>query len=314
MSALAEIETTLKDAARRYGSSIVGLGRGWGSGTGVVIAPGQVLTVAHALAHPHRGRRRAAAPDACADEITVTFADARQATATVAGLDADLDLAVLVVETGGAPAIPLAPDAPAPVLGQAVLAVSDPGGRGLRVTHGFVSSAARSLRGPRGRRIAGAIEHTAPLPRGSSGAPLLDLEGSLLGLNSVRVQSGLILAVALDAAVAERIAALASGQASDRPRLGVAVAPPRAARELRRAVGLPHRDGLLVRGVQQDGPAALAGVRRGDLIVALGDAPTPDIDELHTAIDAVAPGNPTSLKIVRGSEELSVEVTIGATP
>jgi serine protease Do len=313
MSTLTETETTLKDAAARYGPSIVGLGRGWGTGSGVVIAPGQVLTVAHALARPHRGRRRAVAQDAPTDEITVTFADGAQRPATIAGLDADLDLAVLAVETGDAPAIRLAPDAPEPVLGQAVLAVSDPGGRGLRVTHGFVSSAGRSLRG-RGRRIAGAIEHTAPLPRGSSGAPLLDLEGRLLGLNSVRVQSGLILAIQLDTVVAERVAVLATGQATDRPRLGVAIAPPRAAHELRRAVGLPHRDGLLVRGVQQGGLAAAAGVRRGDLIVALGDAPTPEIEDLHAAIEAVAPGEAASLKLVRGTEELAVEVTIGATP
>jgi S1-C subfamily serine protease len=70
---------------------------------------------------------------------------------------------------------------------------------------------------------------------------------------------------------------------------------------------------LLVRGVQEDGPAAAAGVRRGDLIVGLGDAPTPDIDELHTAIEAAVPGEPASLKLVRGTEELAVEVTVGGT-
>jgi serine protease Do len=313
MSALRETETTLKDAAARYGPSVVGLGRGWGTGTGVVIGPGQVLTVAHALAErPHRGRRRAAQADPANHEVTVTFADGAQRPATIAGLDADLDLAVLRVETADAPVIALDPGIPEAALGQAVIALANPGGRGLRVTHGYVSSAGRSLRGPRGRRIGGAIEHTAPLPRGSSGAPLLDLEGRLLGLSAVRVQSGLILAVALDAAVGERVAALATGQATDRPRLGVAIAPPRAARELRRAVGLPHRDGLLVRGVQEGGSAAAAGVRRGDLIVTLGDTPTREIDDLHAAIEAAGPDAPVSLKLVRGTEELVLEVTIGA--
>jgi serine protease Do len=315
MSALRETETTLQDAATRYGPSIVGLGRGWGTGTGVVIAPGQVLTVAHALAgRPHRGRRRAAAADAPPDEITVTFADATQRPATIAGLDADLDLAVLRVDTGELPGIALDSGAPMPELGQAVLALADPGGRGLRVTHGFVSSAGRSLRGPRGRRIAGAIEHTAPLPRGSSGAPLLDLEGRLIGLNSVRATGGLILAVHLGAEVAERVVALASGQARERPRLGLAIAPPRAARELRRAVGLPERDGLLVRAVQDGGPAAAAGVRRGDLIIAFAGAPTPGIDDLHGAVEAATAGQPADLTLVRGSEELSLEVMIEAAP
>lgn len=311
MSALTETETTLRDAAARFGPAIVGLGPGWGMGTGVVICPGQVLTVAHALAR--RRRRGRGVRDATGDpETTVTFADGAHRTATLAGRDTDLDLAVLNVDTADAPALPPAPDAPPPDIGQAVLALADPGGRGLRVTHGFVSSAGRSLRGPGGRRLAGAIEHTAPLPSGSSGAPLLDLEGRLLGLNTVRAPGGLILALALDAAVAERVAALAGGQASERPRLGVAVAPPRAGRELRRAVGLPERAGLLVRAVQEGGAAARAGVRRGDLIIALGETTTPSIDDLHSAIAALPSTQGASLRLVRGAEELTVDVALEA--
>lgn len=304
MSALADTEITLRDAATRLGPAIVGLGRGWGTGSGVVIAHGQVLTVAHALARTHhRGRRSEAT-----DEITIGFPDGAYRAATIAGIDSDLDLAVLHVDTGDTTPIPLAPDAPAAQLGQTVLALADPGGRGLRVTHGFVSSTGRSLRGPGGRRIAGAIEHTAPLPRGSSGAPLFDLDGRLLGLNAVREPGGLILAIALDGAVAERIAELAGGHASERPRLGVALSPPRAGRELRRAVGLPERDGLLVRGVQEDSLAQRAGVRRGDLIVALGETATASIDDLHEAVQSLAPDTATALRIVRGTEELTVEV------
>jgi serine protease Do len=307
MSALADTETTLRDAATRFGPAIVGLGRGWGTGTGVVIAPGQVLTVAHAIDRPHRSRRHSAETG---DELTVVFADDTRRVATVSGRDSDLDLAVLAVDTAEAPAIPLAPDAPEPQLGQAVLALANPGGRGLRITHGFVSSTGRSLRGPRGRRIAGAIEHTALLPRGSSGAPLLDLEGRLLGLNAVRGPGGLILAIALDEGVAARVTELASGQATERPRLGVALAPARASRELRRAVGLPERDGLLVRGVQEGGPAHRAGVQRGDLLVGLGDADTTSIDDLHTAVGALSAEASTPLRLVRGTEELSLEVTL----
>jgi serine protease Do len=308
MSALADTETTLRDAAERFGPSIVGLGRGWGTGSGVVIAPGQVLTVAHALDRPHRGRRHGSrdAPH----EITVALADGTHETATIAGADSDLDLAVLHVDTGDAPAIALSSDAPEPALGQAVVALADPGGRGLRVTHGFVSSTGRSLRGPRGRRIAGAIEHTAPLPRGSSGAALLDVHGRLIGVNAVRAPGGLILAIALDASVTERIEQLASGQATEPPRLGVALAPPRAGRELRRAVGLPERDGLLVRGVQDNSPADRAGVRRGDLIVALGGTQTGSIDDLHTAVQALRADASTPLHLVRGTEELTVEVAL----
>src|ERR687895_516431 len=94
---------------------------------------------------------------------------------------------------------------------QVTVVVANPGGRGLRVTLGFVSSEGRSFRGPRGRRIGGAIEHTAPLPRGSSGGPLVDVEGRLLGLNALRLDGGLILAVPATAAVKERAARLARG-------------------------------------------------------------------------------------------------------
>ena len=148
-------------------------------------------------------------------------------------------------------------------IGRSVLALANPAGRGLRVTPGFVSSTARSFRGPRGRRIAGAIEHTAPLPRGSSGGPLVDTDGRLLGINSVRVDGGLILALPADEALRERVEALGRGEAPKRVRLGVAIAPPRVARRLRRAVGLPERDGVLVRAVEEGerrpiGPASSA--------------------------------------------------------
>src|SRR4051794_8220506 len=245
MTAVAEFSEALSGAAERVGPSVVGLGRGWGLGSGVVIANGQVLTNAHNL---RRG------------EVTVTFADGRRATGEAAGVDPDLDLAVLSVDTGDAPTISWDPELAAPSLGTAVVALANPGGRGLRATLGFVSSEGRSFRGPRGRRVEGAIEHTATLPRGSSGGPLVDVEGRLLGLNSVRLDGGLILAVPATAAVRERADVLAQGGTPSSHRLGVAVAPPRVARRLRRAVGLPERDGLLVRGVEGDSPAERAGV------------------------------------------------------
>ena len=113
----------------------------------------------------------------------------------------------------------------APPIGTAVIALASPGGRGLRATPGFVSAAPRSFRAPRGRRITGAIEHTAPLPRGSGGGPLVDLEGTLLGLNSIRLDGGLILAVPANAAFADAVERLARGEAPRRLRLGVAIAP-----------------------------------------------------------------------------------------
>jgi serine protease Do len=190
-----------------------------------------------------------------------------------------------------------------------VIALANPGGRGLRATAGFVASERRSFRGPRGRRVRDAIEHTAPLPRGSSGGPLVDLDGRLLGLNSLRLEGGLILASPATASVRERVRLLARGEAPAPHRLGVAVAPPRVARKMRRAVGLPERDGLLVRGVEDAGPAARAGIERGDLLVRAGDRELTSVDALYASLDALPPtGGALALTIVRGTEERSVDV------
>jgi S1-C subfamily serine protease len=188
--------------------------------------------------------------------------------------------------------------------------VANPGGRGLRATLGIVSGSLRSFRGPRGRRIRGSIEHTAPLPRGSSGSPIVDAEGRLLGLNTIRLEGGLILAIAADHALRERATALGRGEAPARATLGLALAPPRVARRLRGAVGLPERDGLLVRGVVEDGPAASSGIEKGDLIVAVGGTPIERIDDLYEQLDRSGPEGTIELELVRGTDERTVEVKL----
>src|SRR2546430_13064233 len=108
---LEELQTTISAAADAVGPAVVGLGRGWGLGSGVVVADGRVLTNAHNV-------RR--------DEPTVTFADGRRASGRVAGVDADHDIAVIEVDTAGAPAVDWADAAPG--LGSAVVALANPGG------------------------------------------------------------------------------------------------------------------------------------------------------------------------------------------
>jgi S1-C subfamily serine protease len=294
LTAFADIETAIGEVADRVGPAVVGLGRGWG-GSGVVIEPGRVLTNAHNVRH---------------DELTVTFADGRRAEGRVTASDGDLDVAVIEVDTGEVQPIEWAGEDGAPAIGRSVLALANPAGRGLRVTPGFVSSTARSFRGPRGRRIAGAIEHTAPLPRGSSGGPLVDYDGRLLGLNSIRVDGGLILALPADETLRERVQSLGQGETPKRVRLGVALVPPKVARRLRRAVGLPERDGVLVRAVEEGSPAEKAGIERGDLIVLAGDHPLDRIDAVYEALDAVRADGSIELTIVRGNEERVVTLTL----
>jgi serine protease Do len=293
VSVLNELQSAVARAAEKVGPSVVGLGRGWGRGSGVVTAAGTVLTNVHVL----RG-----------EEVAVTFADGRTEHGRVAGADADLDLAAIAVETGDAVPVAWEPErVDAVAIGEPVFALANPGGRGLRTTFGLVSATGRSFRGPRGRRIGGSIEHTAPLPRGSSGGPLVDAEGRLLGLNSIRVDGGLILALPADAAMRRRAEALAAGSGASRPRLGIAIAPPRAARRMRAAVGLPERDGLLVRGVEEDSPAGAAGLERGDLLVSAAGSPLTSVDELF---DALETGGTLTLGVLRGTDERDVDVIL----
>jgi len=289
VNVLEELQEVVATIAADVGPKVVGIGR---FGAGVVVAEGSVLTNAHVI-------RR--------DEVRVRFADGRAVAGTVAGIDPENDLAVISADTGDVEPICWA-DGTTSALGAAVFAVANPGGRGLRVTFGFVTSAGRSFRGPRGRRIRGSVEHSAPLPRGSSGSALVDPRGLLVGLNTMRLEGGLILAIATDSAVQEQVRSLARGEAPTRVTLGVALAPPRVARRLRSAVGLPELDGLLVRGVMEDSAAERAGIEHGDLIVRAAGAPVTGVDDLHEQLERASSAGTIELQLVRGIEERAVEV------
>jgi serine protease Do len=297
MAVLEELEGAIQIAVERTGPAVIGLGQGWGRGSGFVVDSGRILTNAHNL----RG-----------EEVTVMFADGRRESGRVLASDTDLDLAVIEADTAGIEPLRWSEEdeVESVPIGRSVFALANPGGRGLRVTPGFVSSTARRFRGPRGRRVSGAIEHTAPLPRGSSGGPLIDGAGRLLGINAVRADGGLILAIPADRVTRERVEKLSRGEAPRRARLGIAIAPPRAARRLRRAVGLPEHDGVLVRGVERGSAADRAGIERGDLIVAAGGRDLDHMDAVYEVLDAVEPGAPLELKILRGAEERTVSVTL----
>jgi S1-C subfamily serine protease len=294
MTVLDEIQASIRQLSEGAGPSVVGIGQRWGVGSGVVLAEGRVLTNAHNV----RG-----------DQVTVTFADGRTAEGSVAGHDIDADLAVIDVDTGGAPALPWAAGA-APGVGTPVFALSNPGGRGLRVTFGFVSGIERTFRGPRGRRISGSLEHTAPLLPGSSGGPVLDAGGQLLGINTNRLGEGFYLAIPADEALRSRADALARGESAVSPRLGVTIAPGHVARRLRRAVGLPDTEGVLIREVAEDSPAARAGLAQGDLIVAAAGQPVHGADDLFDALQVAQDGT-IELKLVRGTDERTLQVAFG---
>lgn len=273
----------------RVAPGVVRIGRHGGRGCGFVFDEGVVVTNAHNLR----------------DQTTeVRFADGRAAQARALAVDADGDLAALAVDTGDAPRLAWADE---PVrLGDRVFSVVRLGS-GTRVTAGAVSSTERSFRGPRGRRVSGAIEHTAPLARGSSGSPLVDPQGRLVGVSTLRLGDGFTIALAADTTLRERVERLRTGQEPRRRLLGVALAPAHISRRLRRSVGLPHRDGVLVRHVERESPGERAGIRSGDLITQVGDVAVTSVDDVASALDA-APADGLQLHVVRGSEEVDLLV------
>lgn len=297
MSVLSELEEATASVAERAGASTVGIRAGWRTASGALVGPGRVLTCAHGIR---------------TDDVGVTLPDGTAVPGRLAGVDAAGDLAVVEADTGRAPVIEWSRETPR--LGNVVFALARLGDGGLRVTAGAVSALDRSFRGPRGRRIAGSIEHTAAVARGSAGGPLVDAGGRLVGLSSVRLDGGLVLALAADAELEARAEALSRGEAPVRRSLGVAVVSSRAARRMRRAVGLGEREGLLVREVAADGPAAAAAVEPGDLIVAAGGRAISSVDDLHAALDSHEDGAPLALTLVRGEAERTVDVALDGVP
>lgn len=272
------------------GPSVIRLGHGARRGCGVVVAPDRVVVLSRSLT---AGRN-----------LEVVLGGRTREPGEVLGADRSAGVSLVQVATGDARPLAWAEAMPAP--GDVVYALGDPG-TGLRVTEGRVSAAPVQLRGPGGRPLTG-IEHTAPLPRGCGGGPLVDAGGALLGLNALRTDPGFLVASAATT-VRPAIERLLAGGSEPEP-LGVAVAPARVARRLRQAVGLPDRDGLLVREVLAGSVAERAGLSVGDLIVRVGETAVTNPDELVAALERADGRLPVG--VVRGADELELEAVFAA--
>jgi hypothetical protein len=178
-----------------------------------------------------------------------------------------------------------------------------PTGRGVRASLGFVAAADAAA--GHGRQVE-RLERTATLPRPAGGPAHAE---AVCWARALRLE-GLIVALAFSSGLRQAVERLARGEESARPFLGVAVTPAHVARRMQRAVGLPERDGLLVRGVEDESPAARAGIQQGDLIVAAAGQQVDGIDALHRALDAASGNGGLTLTVAARHRGRQVEIEL----
>ena len=287
-----------------------GSSRERGQGSGVVIdAGGLVLTNAHVVDR--------------ADLVEVTLADGRQVDGTVVGADPVTDLAVVrIPKLSSLEAAPLG-DSEALEVGDWAIALGSPYGLERTVTLGIVSSLHRNINslGFSDKRL-DLIQTDAAINPGNSGGPLINAAGDVIGINTlVRSGPGAGLGFAIPINLARGVAdQLRQGGQVVHPYLGLQLVPltVRRARDNNRdpnaVLQLPERDGALVQRVLPDSPAELAGLRRGDLVVAAADQPVRDPASLLQQVESSRVGEVLPLKVVRGAREFQLSIKPAALP
>jgi serine protease DegQ len=271
-----------------------------GLGSGVIVSPdGTILTNNHVIEG--------------ATEIDVQLSDSRQARATVIGSDPETDLAVLKISLERLPAITLG-DSDALEVGDQVLAIGNPFGVGQTVTGGIVSALGRSELGI--NTFENFIQTDAAINPGNSGGALVDVHGSLMGINTaIYSPSGGSLGIgfAIPTSTSKQVleGIVKEGVVT---RGWIGVQPMELRPEMAQTLGIKADSGVLIAGVQQHGPADRAGIRPGDLVRQVAEKEVHNVPALLTAVAALKPGVPARLGIVRRNEALEVAVTPGRRP
>ncbi|WP_029525926.1 S1C family serine protease [Polaromonas glacialis] len=270
-----------------------------GLGSGVIVsASGYILTNNHVVEG--------------ADEIEVVLNDTRKTRAKVIGTDPDTDLAILKIDLDKLPVIVLGNSDELQV-GDPVLAIGNPFGVGQTVTGGIVSALGRNQLGI--NTFENFIQTDAAINPGNSGGALVDVNGNLLGINTAiysRSGGSMGIGFAIPVSTAKQVleGIVTEGQVT---RGWIGVEPQELNAELIEAFKLKPEaakaGGVIITGVLQNGPAALGGIRPGDVIMAVDGHPVRNVSQLLTAVAALKPGTPAPLKVLRGDGPVDISVT-----
>ena len=271
-----------------------------GLGSGVIVSPdGYILTNNHLVEG--------------ADEIDVTLSDSRRARARVVGTDPETDLAILKVELDKLPVIVLG-NSDELAVGDIVLAIGNPFGVGQTVTSGIVSALGRSQLGI--NTFENFIQTDAAINPGNSGGALVDVNGNLLGINTAiysRSGGSLGIGFAIPVSTARMVldGIVREGKVT---RGWIGVEPNELSPELAETFGVKATEGVIITGVLQDGPAAVGGIRPGDVIVQVAGKPVTNVAGLLSSVAALRPGEAAPFQVQRGNRMLDLELTPGVRP
>jgi Do/DeqQ family serine protease len=270
-------------------------------GSGVIVDPdGLIVTNNHVIED--------------GDEIMVVLSDRREFRATLVGADEAADLAILDIEADGLPTLPLG-DSDLLEVGDLVLAIGNPFGIGQTVTSGIVSAVARST--PDGHSDVSFIQTDAAINPGNSGGALVTLDGALAGINTAiftrgggSIGIGFAIPVNLVKALIRSVEG--GGEGLPRPWIGARIQSVDVS--LASAIGLERPSGVLVQEVAPDGPAARAGLSRGDVILAIGGREVADAKALNFRLALGTPGETAELKVQRNGRGLSLDLPLETPP
>jgi S1-C subfamily serine protease len=310
---LDEYSRTVVSAADRVGPAVVNIDikqrvngrRGprevGGSGSGFIVTPdGFILTNSHVV----HG----------AAEITVNLQDGREYNAQLIGDDPDTDLAVIRIDAPHLAYVRLA-DSENLRVGQVVIAIGNPLGFQASVTAGVISALGRSMHSQSGRLIDNIIQTDAALNPGNSGGPLVNSAGEVIGVNTamIRPAQGICFAIASNTAKLVAGWLIRDGKIR-RSYIGVAGQNVPIHRRIVRFYNLPVESGVLIVSIEKNSPAAQAGLREGDVIIAFNEKPVGSIHELHKMLMAEQIGLQSQIEIIRHTEKLTLTITPAESP